>query len=80
LQYQNLSVLPQDIELVRRTAAEVPDEVVRKTMAIGIDEIKNQISELAKSGVRSFAIVDLLAPRTAKRDMKLLSTIISEYR
>jgi phthiodiolone/phenolphthiodiolone dimycocerosates ketoreductase len=79
-QYQNLGVLPQDIAWIRRTAAGVPDELVYRTMAIGEDEIKNQISELAESGVRNFAIVDLLAPRTAKRDLKRLSRIISDYR
>lgn len=78
-QYQNLGVLPQDVARIRRTAADIPDEMVHKTMAIGIDEIKNQINELAQSGVRSFAIVDLLAPLTAKRDLKPLSRIISHY-
>jgi phthiodiolone/phenolphthiodiolone dimycocerosates ketoreductase len=79
-QYQNLGVLPQNIAWIRRTATNVPDELVYKTMGIGVDEIKNQISELAKSGVRNFAIVDLLAPRTAKRDLKRLGRIISDYR
>jgi phthiodiolone/phenolphthiodiolone dimycocerosates ketoreductase len=78
-QYQNLSVFPQDVAQIKRAAVDVHDEIVHEVIAIGVNEIKKKINDLADVGVRSFAIVDLLAPRTAKRDLKRVSRIISPY-
>jgi hypothetical protein len=50
-------------------------------MAIGgIDEVKDNIGNLARLGVRHFAIVDLLGPKTVRRTLKLFRKIIRDYK
>ena len=80
-QYQHLMVLKQDVARVMASAAQIPDELVHKTMAIGgTDEITEKIEWFAKSGVKHLAVTDLLAPKTAKRAITLVSRIMKKHR
>jgi len=80
-QYQHLMVLKEDVARVMMSAERIPDELVHKTMAIGgVDEIEEKIDWFAESGVKHLAVTDLLAPKTAKRTMKLFSRIMKKYR
>ena len=80
-QYQHLMVSKQDVQRVMTSAEQIPDEFVFKTMAIGgSDEIIEKIEWYARCGVKHLAVLDLLAPKTAKRTMTLFSRIIKKHR
>jgi len=80
--YQNLiSLTKEDVAKVTDAAQEVPDHIVHQTMAIGgSKEVRERIDELIEVGVKHFAIVDILGPRTARRTLKLFSKIIRDYK
>ena len=79
--YQNLvSLSKKDVANIMDIAEGIPDDLVYQTMAIGgIDEVKDNIDKLARLGVRHFAIVDLLGPKTVRRTLKLFRKIIRDY-
>jgi hypothetical protein len=79
LQYQKLSVEPDSVRVLMREAESIPDENVYRTTAIGgMSEANLLIEELSKAGVEHFAVVDVLAPRTAIRTMGMFQKIIRE--
>jgi phthiodiolone/phenolphthiodiolone dimycocerosates ketoreductase len=79
--YQRLGVLPSDVTEILKAAHEVPDDLVEQTMAIGgIEEVEEKIDSLSKAGVRHFAFADFLAPRSARRTLKIFRRIIGHYR
>jgi phthiodiolone/phenolphthiodiolone dimycocerosates ketoreductase len=80
-QYQHLMVLKQDVARVMAVAEQIPDELVYRTMAIGgADEVIEKMQWFAKSGVKHLAVTDLLAPKTAKRTLTLVSRIMKKHR
>lgn len=79
--YQNiLSLSKDDVSKLMRTAADLPDEYVYRTMAIGkLDDIGEKIDELAEVGVKHFAVLDLLGPITTRRTIRMFRRIIRDY-
>jgi len=80
--YQNLTCpSKEEVTKTLEAAKAVPDDVAYRTMAIGgSDEVKEKIDELLKVGVRHFAILNLLGPRTARRTIGSFRKIIRDYR
>jgi len=60
------------------SAKSIPDEMVYRAAAIGVEEVNIKIEEFAKAGLHNFAIADLQAPRTMKRSVKICVKIIRE--
>ncbi|MGA3405139.1 MAG: LLM class flavin-dependent oxidoreductase [Candidatus Bathyarchaeia archaeon] len=78
--YQRLMVLEADVKKVMTAAEEIPDDIAYRTMAIGgKEEVESKIEELAKAGVKHFAVADFLAPASTKRTLKLFRGIIKKY-
>jgi alkanesulfonate monooxygenase SsuD/methylene tetrahydromethanopterin reductase-like flavin-dependent oxidoreductase (luciferase family) len=78
--YQNLIASKEYIGRVLDATEALPDELAYKTMAIGgVEEVRERIDELARVGVKHFALASLLAPRGLKRNLLLLSKVIRQY-
>jgi len=79
--YQNLLVTGDHIAKIMDAADGTPDDFVYRTMAIGeTHEVTKKIEELARAGVRHFAVADLLSPKRQERTLKTLGKIIRAYR
>jgi phthiodiolone/phenolphthiodiolone dimycocerosates ketoreductase len=78
--YQNLVASKEYIREVMDATQALPDEVVYRTMAIGgADEVREKIEELARVGVKHFALASLVAPRGLWRNLQVLSKVIRHY-
>ena len=81
LQYQNLLVSKDYVERIMAAAESIPDDLVYKTMGIGgTGEVIERIDELTKAGAKHIILADLLAPKTAKRTLRVFSRIIRTYK
>lgn len=78
-QYQNLIPSRENVIKIKEAAAAVSDDLVYQIMGIGEDGVKERIDELSSAGVRHFAIVDLLSPKTVTRTIRLCRKIIRTY-
>jgi hypothetical protein len=80
LQYQNFIVTREGVSKIMFAAERVPDDIFHQTMAIGgMGEVEEKIEELARAGVRHFAVVDLV-PKRVRRTMNFLCKIIKQIR
>ena len=78
--YQNLVASREYIAEITDAAQTVPDEVAYRTMAIGgADEVIEKIDDFARVGVKHFALSSLLAPKGLKRNLRVLSKVVSHY-
>jgi alkanesulfonate monooxygenase SsuD/methylene tetrahydromethanopterin reductase-like flavin-dependent oxidoreductase (luciferase family) len=78
-QYQHVMTGRDDVAKIMSEAQKIPDEFVYRTMAMDSDAIEERIEELAKAGVKHFAVADLLAPKTVRRMLSTFRKVIKEY-
>lgn len=80
-QYQNFTISKEHVGAIFRAAADIPDEYVHKSMAIGsAEEVRAKIGEYSRSGLRQVSIIDLLAPKTTKRTLEIFATLLPGFR
>ncbi len=78
-QYQHVMTGSDDVAKIMSEAQKIPDEFVYRTMAMDNDAIEERIEELARVGVKHFAVADLLAPKTVRRTLSAFRKVIKEY-
>ena len=80
-QYQNLVISKEQVDNIFRVAAEIPDEYVHRSMAIGtMEDVRMKVEEMYDAGIRHIVLIDLLAPGTTKRTIEEFAKLIRNYR
>ncbi|MGO9645946.1 MAG: LLM class flavin-dependent oxidoreductase [Candidatus Bathyarchaeia archaeon] len=78
--HQNVMASSESVHMLMHRAKSIPDEMVYRATAIGVEEVNLKIEEFAKAGLQNFAIADLQAPRTMRRSVKVCEKIIRGYK
>ena len=78
-QYQHVMTGREEVAKIISEAQKIPDEFVYSTMALENDAVEERIEELAKAGVRHFAVADLLAPKTVRRTLPAFRRVIKRH-
>ena len=80
-QYQNLVISKEHMDNVFEVAAEIPDEYVHKSMAIGtMEDVGAKVEEMYGAGLKHIVVIDLLAPGTTKKTIEEFAKLIRKFR
>ena len=80
-QYQNLTITKERVDDIFKQAAEIPDEYVHRSMAVGtMEDVGAKVEEMHSAGIKHIVLIDLLAPRTTKRTIEEFGALIRRFR